>query len=116
MTVSSGGFHWEGGTRYDGQNIDLESLMREFAGGMGTDPEEFGRRARGRTRRARTVEAEMTIPFLTAALSGTVPLNIDGSEGDLKIPAGVEEGTKMRVQGRGPGGAEADGSCPLGGR
>jgi DnaJ-class molecular chaperone len=69
----------------------------------------FGRRARGRGRAARpaeSVEAEVAIPFLKAALGGTVSLSVDGRAIDLRVPAGVEEGKKLRLAGQGPGGGD----------
>jgi DnaJ-class molecular chaperone len=79
-------------------------------GGTGGSFEDlFGQRARSRTRRARpaeAVESEVTIPFLTAALGGTVGLSIDGQHVDVKVPPGVEDGQKLRLGGQGPGGGD----------
>jgi DnaJ-class molecular chaperone len=87
---------------------DLESILGAFGGGP--FGEMFGRRAgRGRARAARpaqSVEAEVAIPFLKAALGGTVSLNVDGRAIDLRVPAGVEEGKKLRLAGQGPGGGD----------
>jgi DnaJ-class molecular chaperone len=79
--------------------------------GGGGFEEVVGQRARGggRTRRARPaeeVETDVTIPFLTAALGGTVSLSIDGQHVDVKVPAGVEDGKKLRLGGQGPGGGD----------
>src|SRR5262249_51902983 len=75
------------------------------------DPEEvFGRRTRanGRGRRGRAqapeAEADVTIPFLIAARGGTVSLSVGGRHLDVKVPAGVEEGKKLRLSGQGPDG------------
>ena len=104
----------EGGFGF--QNIDpedLESILGRFGmgglggmGGEGASP--FGRRGRGRARQAppREFEAEVAIPFLTAALGGTVSLSVDGRQLDVKVPAGVEEGKKLRLAGQGPGGGD----------
>jgi DnaJ-class molecular chaperone len=104
-------FHWEGGVPFGGQGgIDLESILRQFGGGgAGPDVEEaFGPRTRGRTRRQRPAEteSEITIPFETAALGGSVSLSIDGREVTVKVPAGVEEGKKLRLAGQAPGGGD----------
>jgi DnaJ-class molecular chaperone len=48
----------------------------------------------------------VTIPFLTAALGGTVSLTVDGRQIDVKVPAGVEEGKKLRLGGQGRDGAD----------
>ena len=97
---------------------DLSDLFRQFGGmgGMGggvqLDPEELfgGRRPRGsRTRRPaqpREVEAETTIPFETAANGGSIGLGIDDHELQVKVPAGVEEGQRLRLAGQAPGGGD----------
>jgi DnaJ-class molecular chaperone len=111
-------FHWGGGGFPGGfDQVDPaeaeEILSRIFGGGMpgGGMPgmgEGLGRRGRGRARAAPQppAESEVTIPFATAALGGKVSLRIDSREIDVKIPAGVEEGRTIRLQGQGPGGAD----------
>ncbi|HEY7326469.1 MAG TPA: J domain-containing protein [Gemmataceae bacterium] len=99
-----------GGFEFQGVNPeDLESILGAFGGG-GPFGEMFGRRGgRGRARAARppeSVEAEVAIPFLKAALGGSVSLNVDGRAIDLRVPAGVEEGKKLRLAGQGPGGGD----------
>ena len=96
---------------------DLGEIFRHFGGmgGMGgaggpqIDPEQiFGRRSRGRTRRARPaeVETEATIPFEMAALGGSLNINIDDRQLGVKVPPGVEEGHALRVGGQGPDGGD----------
>jgi curved DNA-binding protein len=96
------------GFEFQGVNPeDLESILGAFGGGGFADI--FGRRGRGRARAARppeSIEAEVAIPFLKAALGGTVSLNVDGRTIDLRVPAGVEEGKKLRLAGQGPGGGD----------
>jgi DnaJ-class molecular chaperone len=48
----------------------------------------------------------VAIPFALAAAGGPVTLRLDGRELEVKIPAGVEEGEKLRLAGQGPGGAD----------
>jgi DnaJ-class molecular chaperone len=115
--AGGGPFRW-GGTGGGGegfQGIDLEELARMFGqgggmgGGAGPDlGDVFGRRTRSRQRRAQPaeVQAEVTIPFLIAALGGAVQLGVEGRELEVKVPAGVEEGQKLRLAGQGPGGAD----------
>lgn len=88
---------------------DLGEILRRMGmggmGGMGEEP----RRGRGRGRRAHApqpAEAEARIPFLTAALGGTVSLSIGGQHVDVKVPAGIEDGKKLRLAGQGPGGGD----------
>jgi len=67
-----------------------------------------GRTGRARGRRSapppEEVETEVTIPFLTAAQGGSITLQVDGKEVEVKIPAGVADGQKLRLHGQGPGG------------
>jgi DnaJ-class molecular chaperone len=120
-----GGFHFGGGAPGGFQtNIDPETAQRlfgdlfgAFGGEGGSSPfgDFFGAqggpraRAGGRTRRPRqpeAVEAEITVPFETAAVGGPVGLTIDGRQIELKVPAGIEDGKTMRLAGQGPGGAD----------
>jgi DnaJ-class molecular chaperone len=94
----------------------LNEILRQMGGvggmggmGGGGFEEVFGQRARGRTRRARPAEAfetDVTLPFLTAARGGTVGLSIEGQHVDVKVPAGIEDGKKLRLAGQGPGGGD----------
>ena len=119
--AGSGPFRWPGGApggggaSFDFGNInpeDLAGIFRQFGGeGMGEDVgDPFGRRSRSRgNRRPRApeaVESEVTIPFVKAAQGGTVSLDVGGRQIDLKVPAGVEEGRRMRLGGQGPGGGD----------
>jgi DnaJ-class molecular chaperone len=113
------GHQWAGGGAQFDQGAfeagDLGELFRHFAqmgaGGGGGAPDVeamFGRAGGGRRGRARPreVEAEAEIPFLTAALGGNLSLSVDGHEINVKVPAGVEEGQRLRLAGQGPGGGD----------
>jgi DnaJ-class molecular chaperone len=97
----TGGFTFEGGDA-----ADLFSQI--FGGGAGDGGGGFGGRKRTtRSRRpapAPDVEADVTIPFLTAALGGTVALQVEGRSIDVKIPVGIEEVKKLQLKGQGQGG------------
>lgn len=86
-----------GGMGGGGGNVDLNDL---FGGG------------RKRTRNTRAhrpaapVESEVTVPFDVAANGGSVAMEIDGRRIDVKVPAGIEEGKKLRVPAAATGGAE----------
>jgi DnaJ-class molecular chaperone len=110
-----GGFSWGtggpgGGFHFEGDPGQAEDLLRNLFGGGGGFEEILGGRRRGgrRTRPepAGEVEADATIPFDIAALGGSVGLSVDGRQLDVKVPAGVEEGKKLRLRGQGPGGAD----------
>ncbi len=105
----AGGGTAPGGFEFQGLNPeDLESILGGFGGGAGAFGDLLGR-ARGRGRAPRppaNVEAEVAIPFLTAALGGSVSLNVDGRTIEVRVPAGVEEGKKLRMAGQGPRGGD----------
>jgi len=66
-----------------------------------------GPRRGGRRRGApQDVEAVADLPFLTAALGGTIDLSVDGRTLSVKVPAGAEDGNTLRVAGQGPGGGD----------
>jgi DnaJ-class molecular chaperone len=118
-----GPFRWGGGAGGPGGGVHVEGmdpeqaeeLLRGIFGGMGGAGgmgDIFGRAARGaggRTRRPPAPEREaeseheVTIPFLTAAQGGSIDLNINGQEGSVRIPAGVEDGKVIRVPAPGGG-------------
>jgi DnaJ-class molecular chaperone len=109
-------FHWGGGGPGGFQEVDPEmasNILRQFFGGGGGDDDVntvFGRRPAGRGRRTqeapREAEAEITVPFLAAALGQSVNLNVGGKELSVKVPAGLEDGQAMRLRGQAPGGGD----------
>ena len=100
-----------------GQQIDPEMAQEMFrrmfgAGGGGGGFEDIlGGRSRGRGRQrpqppAESIEVEAHVPFLTAALGGTIGLRIGDRDIDVKVPAGFEDGKKLRVAGQGDSGED----------
>ncbi len=47
------------------------------------------------------LETSITIPFNTAALGGKHSVTVNGESFDIKIPAGIKSGEKLRVKGKG---------------
>ncbi|SFV51544.1 DnaJ-class molecular chaperone CbpA [hydrothermal vent metagenome] len=47
------------------------------------------------------IHSSVTIPFNVAILGGTHSVSLNGETFDIKIPAGVKDGEKMRVRGKG---------------
>jgi len=47
------------------------------------------------------LETSITIPFNTAALGGKHSVTVNGETFDIKIPAGIKSGEKLRVKGKG---------------
>jgi len=47
------------------------------------------------------IETKVTIPFIVSILGGSHSVSVNGDRFDIKIPAGVNTGEKMRVKGKG---------------
>ena len=88
-------FGGDGGARYD-------DLFGEAAG----TKQARGKRGRRSAQPPESLEVEASVPFLTAALGGAIILRVDEREIEVKVPAGIEQGKKLRVSGQGPGGAD----------
>jgi curved DNA-binding protein len=110
-----GPFRWGGGQgeqnfRFEGINPeDLQGIFQQFGGSTADFGEMFGQRSRTRGRKPRApapATANVIIPFLTAARGGAVTVSVDGRELEVKVPAGIEEGKKMRLSGQAPGGGD----------
>ncbi len=111
----SAGPSWggRGGTRVNvgGMDMDAEDLSSMFDTffGQARASHGGGRRTTARGGRSVRVEPEtheVTVSFLTAALGGTESLRVSSGEGartvDVRIPAGVPDGSSMRLRGLGP--------------
>jgi curved DNA-binding protein len=113
-----GGFNFGNGPGgFSVEFEDLSDLLRKggFPGGGAGGGFDFGdlfggggggRRGRRGRAVAQDVEAVADIPFLTAATGGPIELTIGGRTLSVKVPAGAEDGTTLRVAGQGPGGGD----------
>ena len=97
----------------------FEDLLKRFRGGGGS-----GGGRGGRSRRARAADVgadivqEVGIPLQTAVQGGEVRLGVRDASGkeqtiSVKIPAGIEEGKRIRLKGRGQPGADGNGDLYL---
>lgn len=95
-----GGAGQGGGFQFDG---DIGDLFRQFGGATGRGGSGRGRKSG--PARGGDLTAEITVPFNTAILGGnaSIAINRSGKHENLqvKIPAGVESGKKIRLRGQG---------------
>jgi curved DNA-binding protein len=115
-----GGQNFHDFSRSQGANVDLDEILRQMFGGGGG----FGGFG-GSSRQSYSsggfdggfggfggaggfhqepnldIEANVTIPFSVAVLGGTHSVSVNGERFDIKIPAGVKTGEKLRVRGKG---------------
>jgi DnaJ-class molecular chaperone len=85
---------------------DFGSFFEEMFGRRGDSPFAAGHTHRPGPVRGRDVEQTLTVSFMTAALGGEERLRFatQGSEPrtvTVKIPPGVEKGSRLRIRGRG---------------
>jgi DnaJ-class molecular chaperone len=102
-----------GGFEFGGENVDVSDLFENLfsggqpGGGRGGFTSGFGRRQP--PPKGANVAYRLSVPFVDAATQAPQRITLaDGATIDLKLPAGVETGTQMRLAGRGepgPGGA-----------
>lgn len=106
-----GGGGWTGQVPPGFQGFDFTQF---FGGGESPFGDIFsggGRRARGgrAPRRGQDLEHQLEVPFRTAISGGDAVLRIDRGQGRLetlnvKIPAGIDDGQKIRLRGQGESG------------
>ncbi|MEM9657318.1 MAG: J domain-containing protein [Planctomycetota bacterium] len=113
-----GGPHpWPGGPGPQGFEVNLDDVLRGGTGGGGGFADLFkqfgqrGRQQRSAPVRGRDLEHELTVPFATAVLGGSAEIAV--RRGDVrtesiqvKIPAGIESGKKIRLRGQGEPGQQ----------
>jgi len=82
---------------------DLDDILRSMfsngaGGGFGGGGSPFGGQQQAPNL---DIETSVTIPFSVAILGGSHSVAVNGDRFDIKIPAGVKSGEKMRVKGKG---------------
>jgi DnaJ-class molecular chaperone len=100
-----GGFGGHPGGGFGAENIDLGDIFGGLFGGGGGFGGQQQRRA---APKGATLQYRLNVPFTDAATRAPQRITLaDGKSLDLKLPAGVENGTQMRLAGKGepgPGG------------
>ena len=110
-----GGQSFQDFYRSQGPNVDLDEILRNIFGGgfsssgfrssgfrqSGFGGFDFGGGFGGFEQPDLDLKAKMTIPFNVAVMGGTHSVNINGEHINIKIPAGIESGKKLRVRGKG---------------
>ena len=100
---------------HSGGGADLDEILRQmfsggggfggggfsgFGGSAGANP--FGGGFGGGYQEPNLdIESNVTIPFSVSILGGSHSVSVNGERFDIKIPAGVKSGEKMRVRGKG---------------
>jgi len=107
-----GGQNFHDFSRSQGGSVDLDEILRQmFSGGAGGFSG-FGGASSGfggfgggggyqQQQPNLDIETSVTIPFSVSILGGSHSVAVNGDRFDIKIPAGVKSGEKMRVKGKG---------------
>ena len=107
-----GGQNFHDFSRSQGGNVDLDEILKNIFGqggggfggfGGGGFSGGFGGGGFGSHQQNMDLdlEANVVIPFSVAILGGKHTVSIQGDSFDIKIPAGIKSGEKMRVKGKG---------------
>lgn len=110
-----GGQNFHDFARGQGGNVDLDEILRGmfgggggfggggFGGGFGGGGFGGGFGGGGFSQQSMNldVESKITIPFAVAVLGGKHSVSMQGESFDIKIPAGIKSGEKLRVKGKG---------------
>jgi len=112
-----GGQNFHDFSRSQGGSADLDEILRQmFSGGGAGGFGGFGGASSGfggfggasgfggqqqRQQPNLDIETSVTIPFSVSILGGSHSVSVNGERFDIKIPAGVKTGEKMRVKGKG---------------
>jgi DnaJ-class molecular chaperone len=111
--AGQGGFRAEDFGGFAQEGVDLGDIFEGLFGSAGAGRARPGGFGEGRRapppRRGADVQYRLRVPFTDAAIRADQRITLaDGKTIDLKLPAGVQDGTQMRLRGRGeagPGGA-----------
>jgi len=83
---------------------DLDDILRQMFSGGGGNPfggGGFGGFGGQQQAPDLDIQTNVTVPFSVAVLGGSHSVAVNGDRFDIKIPAGIKSGEKMRVKGKG---------------
>lgn len=100
-----GGQNFHDFARGQGQNVDLDEILRQMFGGGAGFGGGFGRQGFGGfggfDEPDLDMNAQITVSFDTAILGGKQHISLNGDSFDVKIPEGISDGQKIRAKGKG---------------
>ncbi|MCX6061456.1 MAG: J domain-containing protein [Campylobacterales bacterium] len=97
-----GGQNFHDFSRAQGGNVDLDEILRSMFGGVGGGFSGGGFGGGGFSGSVNLdIDASVTVPFAVAVLGGKHTISLSGESFDIKIPAGIKSGEKLRVRGKG---------------
>jgi len=100
-----GGQNFHDFARGQGGNVDLDDILRNIFGQGGGGFGGFGGGGFGGGGFGGgmnlDIDANVTVPFAVAVLGGKHSISLLGESFDIKIPAGIKSGEKLRVRGKG---------------
>lgn len=100
-----GGQNFHDFAQRQGGNADLDEILRSMFGGGGFGGSGgFGGGFGGFGQQQSMnldIESNITIPFSVSVLGGKHSVSMHGESFDIKIPAGIKNGEKLRIRGKG---------------
>lgn len=112
-----GGQNFHDFAQRQGGNADLDEILRGmfgggggFGGAGGFGGGGFGGGGFGQQSMNLDIESNVTVAFSVSVLGGKHSVSMHGESFDIKIPAGIKSGEKLRVRGKGKdmGGQQGD--------
>jgi len=105
-----GGQNFHDFARGQGQNVDLDEILRQMFGGgrAGFGSSSFGGQGgfggfgnQGFAQPDLDTQAQITIAFDVSVLGGKQHISLNNDSFDIKIPEGIKDGQKIRAKGKG---------------